>query len=80
MEKAQALNGLRLKRSRLKREAAVDQERLSSRECGFVAGEIDRHRRDFLGCTEAAHRLSVDEELADLLLRPAKSLGLCCDP
>src|ERR1700730_18515086 len=51
------------------READVDQVDRGGGEFRFVGGEINREHRDFLRGAEAAHRLAVDESLADLGLR-----------
>src|SRR5882762_10188485 len=48
----------------LQRPAAIDEMRDAGRERAFVAGKIDRKRRDFLGCAEPSHRLPADEHVA----------------
>src|SRR5271165_4618299 len=54
-----------------KGEAAVDQVDLPGGEGALVGGEIDRERGHFLRLAQAAHRLAVDEGLADRLDRLA---------
>src|SRR5436305_7001931 len=46
--------------------AAIDDEVDAGGECAFVAAEIDRHGRDFLGGTEPTHFLAADEFLASI--------------
>ena len=47
------------------REAAVGEMDLARRIGALVGGEIDREHGDFLRLAEPAHRLAVDEGLAD---------------
>src|SRR5205823_415917 len=51
------------------REAAIDQVDRAGGEFGFVGSEINREQRDLLRRAETAHRLAIDEGLADLGLR-----------
>src|ERR1041385_3810689 len=46
------------------RHAAVDAVNVPGGECGFVRGEEDDDRRNFLGLGEPAHRLAGAEGLA----------------
>src|SRR4051812_4190251 len=46
--------------------AAIDEEVDAGGERAFVAPEIDRHGRDFLGGTQPAHLLAADEFLASI--------------
>src|SRR5712691_9324238 len=48
----------------LQRPAAIDEMRDAGRERAFVAGKIDRKRRDFLGRAEPSHRLPAHEHVA----------------
>ena len=45
----------------LHRDAAVEHHRRSSRVSGLVGGEVNRHRRDLLGCSESSERLPRNE-------------------
>src|SRR6266404_4869661 len=47
-----------------KRPATIDEMRDAGRERAFVAGKIDRKRRDFLGRAEPSHRLPAHEHVA----------------
>ena len=58
-------------RRALQRKPAIDDEGLPGGEGALVGGEVDGDRGDLLRLAEPAHRLAVDERLADLLDRLA---------
>ena len=64
---------LRAHRPMLQRHAAVDQMRLAGDVARLVGGEEHRERRDLVRGAEPAHRLAVDEGLAHLAQRLARS-------
>src|SRR5271166_1719504 len=60
----------------LQRKPPIDQMDVSGGEGALIGGEVDRERGDLVRFAEPAHRLAVDELLADLLGRLAPRTAL----